>query len=112
MAMSDSRAAYIDVFKVLDQAMEDPVGVRIKFTDNGDAMRYRLRINYARKLDRQDNREIYDVGHKMYGRSIYDPIQAIIEKDGDAFWLYVRKADAIPLAIENLTPAEENNVEQ
>lgn len=104
MALSDSRLAYEDVFKVLDRAIEAPNGIRIKFAKRGDALRFRMRINYGRNLDRKTNRENFEIGHPMFGRSLYDGITVQDPvRDGPNYWLYIKQLSGESLEIEELS---------
>lgn len=100
MPAPTSRLAYTDCFSVYDQALEADRGVRIKFVEYGDAMNYRLRLHYARSLDRKDNKQIYEPGDKLYGRSVYDVIRVVIKNIEGAFYLYLEKMDGSNLEVE------------
>lgn len=102
-----SRLAYQMHFDILDRAMSDPKGIRIKMEDAGKAWRLRLEFHHARDLDRKDNAQTYDPGHTLHGHSIYDQLLVTIENDEDQVWLYVHKRDASRLYIEDLSAATE-----
>ena len=87
MTISVSRLAYEDCYKVMDAALEDAIGARVKFIDHGTAMFFRMRLHQARKIDRKDNMQLYEEDHPLYGRSAYDKLAARVI---DA-WVYVEK---------------------
>lgn len=89
MSTSTSRLSYSDCFELMDRALEDPRGVRVKFPDEGGANYFRLRLHSARKIDRQDNCEIYPKDHPMYGQSPYDQLIARKRYEAPFWWLYI-----------------------
>ena len=73
MSMSNSRISYRDCYEALDRAIASAHGVLVVCKSEGDVHHQRQRINYARVLDRRDNREMYpDPFHPLHGRSHYD----------------------------------------
>lgn len=106
MVTSTSRLAYSDCFDLMDKAIADPKGIKIKFAAGEDAWHFRIRLHTARKIDRNDNREIYDQGHQMHGRSVYDQLTMRIRKTSDFAWLHLERIDAREFEIESLTEPE------
>lgn len=103
MSVSKSRLSYEDVFDVFSRASDDKHGIRIAFKDEGTAKYYRLRMNYARTIDRQDNKQIYELGHPMHGRSSYDHLMTTIREIDGVWYLYLIPInDASRLQIESL----------
>src|SRR5947207_237563 len=108
MVMSNSRMAYTDCFDLLDKAIADARGIRIKFESIEQTRLFRLRLHNARKIDRKENFVTYGEGSPMAGRSIYDGLIMRIRKEAeDIWWLRVEKLDAIKYEVESLTPAQE-----
>ena len=117
MVTSTSKLAFGDCFELFDQALEDPIGARIPFTDKdsdrayGAAMHFRVRCNRARSLDRQDNFKTFADGHPMHGRSQYDGLRLRVlrgedENDGTTtFWVYVEQIK-LPGTVEALSALE------
>lgn len=104
MTTPKSRLSYKMHFDILDRAMSDPKGIRIRMSDHGQAWRMRLEIHHARKIDRDDNETTYDEGHMLHGCSVYDQLLATIEVDDHKqTWLYVHKRDANAFHIEELS---------
>lgn len=116
MPTSTSRLSYSDCFEYFDQALADPLGLALGFEFSGDARQFRLRMNAARALDREENALVYAATpeHPLFGRSQYDELQlklrqafgktyVIIERNG------VRVLEVIPLSevMEELKPMPE-----
>jgi hypothetical protein len=102
MAVSTSRLAFSDCFDLLEKAINDSKGIRIKFASYDDAFNFRLRIHKARQIDRQDNMESYPEGHQLYGRSVYDTISCKIRQFNGGAWLRLEKITAREFEIESL----------
>ena len=103
MSLPTSRLAYSDVFDIFDKALGDPHGIRIPFRDRGKASYYRMRMNYGRTIDRADNREIYERGHPMHGRSPYDHLLTTLREVDGVWYIYViPMLDASRMEIESL----------
>lgn len=72
MAPPTSRLAYIDCYKILDAALEDKLGVRVRTSNEAQAQILRSRLHYARRLIRDENLAVYNPGDPLFGRSPYD----------------------------------------
>jgi len=108
MAISNSRFSYGDCYELMDKALADPKGIRIKFSSWGDALHFRLRLHTARRIDRKDNLEVFPADHAMHGRSPYDPlIMRLKLNQDDTTWLRLEKVDAREFEIESLDGGEE-----
>ena len=103
MAVSTSRIAFSDCFDLLERAINDEKGIRIKFATYDDAFNFRLRIHKARQIDRVDNRLSYDNGHPLHGRSVYDQITCKIRSFNGGAWLKLEKISAREFEIESLS---------
>lgn len=107
MGMSTSRLAYSDCYELMEKAIVDQKGIRIKFASFDDAFHYRLRLHNARKIDRNDNFHTYEEGHKMHGKSPYDQLVMRIETVGqngkEGCWLKLEKLSIEGLHIESLS---------
>jgi hypothetical protein len=107
MAISNSRFSYGDCYDLMDKALADQKGIRIKFTSWGDALHFRLRLHTARRIDRKDNLDIYPGDHAMHGKSPYDPLIMRIKSTADGTtWLRLEKVDAREFTIESLADDE------
>lgn len=102
MSISNSRQSYSDCYEVLDRALEDELGVRVQMKDRDAAIFFRMRVHQARKINRRDNVDQYEVGHPMHGASVYDKLMVRIKHEGEAVWIYVEKT-AIPGNVESLS---------
>lgn len=107
MVVSTSRLAFSDCFDLLDRAIADPKGIKVKFGSYDDAFNFRLRIHSARRIDRTENREMYSEGHPMYGRSVYDQITCRIRRFDEGAWLRLERIDAREFEVESLSEAPE-----
>ena len=104
MALSNSILAYIDCKEFLERAVDDERGARIPFRTEKEAEYWRMRCNQFRKLDRQQNRQVFELGHKMHGNSEYDGLTMIIRHSQDGYaWVYAEKRIIEPGLIENLS---------
>lgn len=107
MAMSNSRFSYGDCYDLMDKALADSKGIRIKFSSSGEAIHFRLRLHTARRIDRKDNLEVYPDGHAMHGKSPYDPLVMRIKYTADdTTWLRLEKVEAREFEIESLGDGE------
>src|SRR5882757_7364372 len=110
MTTSTSRLAYDDVFELLDRAIADGQGVKIKFNkrntiseNRGEAIQFRIRIHTARQIDRSDNRKTYEKEHPLHGRSQYDILRASIRTENGEVCIFLEKRTLDGLEIENLS---------
>lgn len=111
MSTSTSRLSYKAHFEILEEALEDPLGGRIRCPDFGAARRLQLELHAARVLDRQDNKQTYEDDHQLHGRSIYDVLRCTIENstldDGsEAVYVYIRHTSIGSYAFERLSEVE------
>ncbi len=108
MALSNSILAYNDCKEFLERAVDDEKGARIPFRTEKEAEYWRMRCNQFRSLDRQQNRMIFELGHKMHGHSEYDGLTMIIKHSQDGYaWVYAEKRTLEPGLIENLSEVED-----
>ncbi len=112
MPRTDAKFAYEDCYKVLDQALSDIEGVRAGMPDEAACHVFRHRLNYARILDRRQNKEAYDFSHPMHGQSEYDKLQfTIVESDSEwaeapsPWWVYIKHMK-VPKIVESLSDAQ------
>lgn len=93
MSLSNSRAAYLDAYVLLDKALEEPRGLRVEIIEGrGAANHFRMRIHQARQIDRNENAKTYpDPNHHLHGRSPYDLLVCRIESGPAGTWLYLDK---------------------
>src|SRR4030095_8327979 len=106
MVASNSRFSYSDCYQLMDQAIADAKGIRIKFATQEEAWHFRIRLHTARRIDRTDNMETYPLGNPMHGRSAYDPLTMRIRERADGLWLQLEKVDAREFEVTSLTDDE------
>lgn len=106
MVASNSRLSYGDCFELMDKAIADQKGIRIKFATQEEAWHFRIRLHTARRIDRTDNMDVYALGHPMYGRSVYDPLTMRIKERSDGIWLRLEKVDAREFEVASLAEDE------
>jgi len=98
MSLNDSRMAYENEYDVMDKAL--PSGVRVGFSEEGQAINFRMRLNYARVLDRRFNKGRYPIDHPMHGRSEYDALTTRLREQGGRYWVYVERKPTIEIIEE------------
>lgn len=99
MTASNAIKAYDDCFNLLEQAQADELGVRVEMKSESEASAYRLRLHYARKLDRKRNAAIYaDPEHPSHGASDHDNIVCRIKNVDGRVFLYLEKTSSPPTA--------------
>lgn len=84
MVTSPSRLSYLECYTILDRAMASNLGLRLTFPDVGAARSFQLRLNKARRINRDDNAEVYDASHPLYGASEYDTLTIRLKANGAA----------------------------
>lgn len=107
MPIPTNRMSYKDIYDVYDAALDDPKGIRLAFSNLGDAKNYQMRMHNARAIDRRENKKTFPEGDPMHGQSTYDILQVRIRhgEDGTVF-LYVEPKDKNAPEIEPLSEIE------
>lgn len=109
MPVSTSRLAYSDCYDLLDKAIADKRGARVRVKNENLALHLRGRLNKARYLDREENLIIYQRGEPLHGRSVYDPLVITITEDDDGWtWVRLEKRDMSDYYVESLSEGEED----
>jgi hypothetical protein len=107
MSAPTSILAYDDCFDLMNQALEDPAGIRVKFGNDGDATHFRIRLNKARALMREQNKSVYGPDEPMHGKSTYDPLVFRVKRvDGD-WYVYLQANAYSKLTVESLSEVED-----
>ena len=106
MSLSTSRQAYNDCYEVLEAALKDPSGVRVRMESLDAATHMRMRIHKARNIDRKDNAAVYDVDHKMHGCSQYDGLVAKLRKRANGWYVYLEHVK-LTAEVEKLSEIDE-----
>lgn len=105
MSISDSHLAYVDCYTHYNQALEDPVGIRIRVENEAAAIFLRMRMHQARKIDRRRNAETYERGHPMHNVSPFDGLTVRIRPhdNGDGYWVVLEKTPMLAGEVESLS---------
>lgn len=111
MPPSKSRFAYDDCYSLMEAALADGVGTRYLVDDVGRANQLRLRLNYARSIDREQNAEAYPLEHPMHGRSEYDKLIFKVNLREGQWWVYIEVNTLNPLKVEGLSEVEDKEPE-
>ena len=110
MPLPSTIQAYQDCLDFMERAADDVRGARMVFPSHYDAQRWRFRCNQARKLHREQNRLVYELGHQMHGCSEYDPLQfTIVQDTAGEWWVYARKMVLDPGRVELLSEIEDDH---
>jgi len=115
MSLPTTRLAYADAYDAFDQALADSVGIRIQFDTEEQAKHFRFRLNYARQMDRDDNRKTYAPDHPLFGKSAYDRLVARIrrEQEDGKWYLYLETSlNPDQLVIQSLAKLYEKEPEE
>jgi len=92
MTLPNSFLSYGDCEEFFNKALEDSHGARVCMGAENDAMHFRFRCNQFRSLDRERNLELYPVGNKMHGASLFDEIYLTLREDTEGeWWVYARR---------------------
>ncbi len=94
MSASTTLSSYADCEELFERALQSKSGTWIKAEDNGAAMQLKTRLNYCRKLLRDQSREIYEPGDAEYGVSAYDSLTVSVR--GNTVYLKKQKTLELP----------------
>jgi len=113
MSTSPSRLAYQDCFELMDLALADSRGIRVKIDNPGTAKKCRQRINQARVIDRKENMLAIADGDPMQGKSQYDYLEigVKVNKKGE-IWLVLERKDTRKYEVESLSQWLEREKEE
>lgn len=106
MTLPTSELAYQDCYAILDAALADEQGVKVRLATKAQAYHLRQRAHYARSLDRRKNLEVYpEVTDPMHGISYYDKLTLRVIEDTDegCWWVSVEQNGVIPGEVVSLS---------
>lgn len=104
MVTSTSRLAFSDCYELMERAITDAKGIKVKFARDEDAWHFRVRLHTARRIDRTDNMSLFPEGHMMHGKSPYDELVMRIRPNGDGgYWLRLERISIDNLEIESIS---------
>jgi hypothetical protein len=98
--------AYDDCLDYFEQALTDPIGLRLKFEDYGQANLFTMRMHQARALQRTDHQRIYSPEDPRWGRSDFDRLMVRkpqYEEIENAWWVYIERGNSRVIAVEPLS---------
>jgi hypothetical protein len=79
-----SPLAFDDCRIILDRALEAKNGIQVRCGSRGEAATLRSRLNSLRRVDRVDNKKIYQPDDNLYGNSEYDRLVIRLGKKGES----------------------------
>lgn len=108
MTLSQSPLSYEDCIQVLQAALDDPAGARIRFETQDAATYFRMRCHQARSLDRKGNAETYPKGHQFHNTSAFDRLTVREPRriDGE-WWLYIEQTAVLPGRVESISSGKQ-----
>lgn len=107
MPLPNTIDSYIPELEIYDQAIADPVGVRICYATEKKAMQARFRFHQAKSLDRARSMRIYKPEDPLYGKSEYDILTCLLKEDASGeWWIYIERHGREVLAVEPLSEVE------
>lgn len=107
MSLSNSRHSYTDCYEVLERALEDPAGIRMRIKDLASAETFRARLHYARKLKQKDTERIYEPDSPLHGITPYDALVCRIKTIDGQTYIYIEHRQT-PTEIQSLAEVEEH----
>ncbi len=84
--------SFRDIFEILDQAVENKEGIKIKFKTQAQATKFAHRAYRARIIDRKQQMLVNEVDDPKYGISVYD-ILSIRKLDPDV--LHIASSETV-----------------
>jgi len=91
MTLPSTRNSYTAEYSLLDLALASENGIRQSCDSEGSARHLCTRLNYARKLDREENQTIFPQDSPEWGISPYDSLTVKMPKFADdKWWVYIR----------------------
>lgn len=82
---------------MMDEALSDPQGARFRINRPSlalaekEAIFLRMRMHQARALNRDLNRNVYDISHPMHGVSMYDKLTVRIKNIAGEIYVYLEQ---------------------
>jgi hypothetical protein len=107
MPTPTSLFAYDDCYEIMNQALEDEEGARVELKSHDEANNFRMRLNAARTVMRENNREVYPPGDQMHGRSVFDGLVFRIKRVEGKFYVYLMRHAYGQVTVEKLSQLAE-----
>lgn len=107
MALSKQIAAYSDCIERLDQAVDDPQGIRLLFPGEKPAKLFQMRCIRARHITRELSKRIYPREDPKHNATPYDALtirnpEPAAEDDG-TFWVKIERISQPVIQVESLS---------
>ena len=96
MAYSRNPPDFDRSVELLEQALASERGIRIICGPKAGATKQTFRLNEARAKIRAENREIYEFGHELHGRSPYEHFSIRVRPSADPETWY---CEIVPLEV-------------
>ena len=106
MTFPSTRNSYTEEYSLLDRALAATHGIRQACESHGQARHLCSRLNYARQVDREENRNIYAPGDPNFGISPYDPLTIQMPREAEGKWWVYIKPRKIVGEVQELGAAE------
>ena|SRR5215475_10839814 len=108
MTLPTHRVSYQVEYGILEKALKDELGARVRMASQEAAIHLRSRIHQARKIDRSENKDAFEEGHPMHGQSVYDKLVCRIKTVKGHTYLYIEQRNAETLEVAALTIDEQH----
>lgn len=103
MTLPKTAIAYADCYELMEQALDHPRGTRVPMPSWDSATFYRMRMNQARVVQREDNKKMYTEDHILYGASVFDRLAFRIREHDDQVWIYIEPYQSLTASAEPIT---------
>lgn len=104
MSLSENLAAYEDCIRLWKLAEESEKGARAAFRTQALAHRYRMRMNMARRIERDNMKRQHAIDDPAWGNTVWDKFKATVEgPDANGEWyVYIKPHGMEVLDMESL----------
>jgi hypothetical protein len=108
MSLSENLAAYEDCIKLWELAEQSAKGARAAFKTEALAMRWRMRMNMARRITRDEAKRLYPHDDPAWGKTLWDKYKITVRgPDPNGEWyVYVEPHGQEVLDMESLDNLE------
>lgn len=105
MSLPNRIEAYDDCFDAFQQALDDLVGARFKFSSRNEAGFFMLRMQQARSLQREQSKRLFAPTDLRWGKSEFDKLMVRQPREDTEgyWWVYVDRPGGEVLGIELLS---------
>jgi len=111
MTLPDQIAAYEDCFDLYDAAKNDEKGSRALIGSRGEAKYYAMRMQQARKLQRNESRRMFPKESPAYNKTDYDSLKVTCREDKHGlWWVYVTRHRHDVRIIEQLSEIKDQEL--